>query len=170
MPRPGLLAFALVWLCPATGATQSCPGTLAGGGHVAYGVGGAAAPADRDPGFRHHLDLSAVLGPGHQDCRDQNGVIAFPAIRGPLFGASGLIGFASPSYAVLEAGYGSSAGIAALGSFAAVGMRLTGDVAPVAGLRGNVDLLLVDLGLRVLASIEKRPELGIWVMVGLGQF
>ena len=36
---------------------------LHGGGHLAYGLGGAFHPEAIEPGFRHHLELAAAIGP-----------------------------------------------------------------------------------------------------------
>jgi hypothetical protein len=142
--------------------------TLAGGAHVAYGVGGCWAREQANRGFRQHLDLAAVLGPGQADSA-ASGVP--DAIRGPLFGASSALGFgAYPSYLLADAGYGVSHFYLASAAFVELGARLHPSSAPVLAARGSFDLVFLNAGVRVLGSVERAPELGLWFLLGIGQY
>ena len=48
-------------------------------------------------------------------------------------------------------------------------MRLSNGRVPVVGLRANIDLLFVDLGVRAVTSLEHDPEAVLWGTLGLGQ-
>jgi hypothetical protein len=147
--------------------------TLAGGGHLAYGVGGAFAPPERDRGFRHHLDLAAAVGSGYREsCGTGNSIVGcFDPITGWLFGASSLLGFgAYPSYVLADVGYGDNRGMVAFGGFLELGARVAPSRAPAVGVRTNVDVLLLNVGARVFTTLEHAPDLGLWLTVGIGRF
>lgn len=145
--------------------------TLHVGAHLSYGLGAAVVPGAVETGFRHHLELAAALGPAKDRLSLGNSVTGSNApTTGLLFGASGLLGFgSSPSYGLVEAGYGSGS-LAALGSLLAFGARLQSGVTPVVGLRGNADVLLLNVGVRTLMSFERKPDLFIGFTIGLGRY
>ncbi|MBN1605112.1 MAG: hypothetical protein JW940_00690 [Polyangiaceae bacterium] len=147
--------------------------TLAGGGHVAYGIGGAFAPRELGRGFRHHLDLAAALGSGTRGyCGGGNSFVGcFDPITGWLFGASALLGFgACPSYVLADAGYGHNGGYGAIGAFLDLGARVAPSRALAIGTRANVDLLLLNVGVRTLTTVERSPEVGLWLTLGIGRY
>lgn len=142
-----------------------------GGAHLSYGIGGAVLPGGVDRGFRHHLELAGVLGPGKQHLSLGNSITgSMDMIFGPAFGLSGLLGLgSSPSYALVEAGYGTGL-LAGAGAFLGAGARLNHGRTAVIGLRVNADLLLVNVGLRTLVSFESSPDLLVCFTVGVGRF
>jgi hypothetical protein len=147
--------------------------TLNGGGHVAYGIGGAFAPRRLDRGFRHHLDLAASLGSGtRESCGTGNSIVGcFDPITGWLFGASSLLGFgAYPSYLLADVGYGDNRGLGAAAAFVELGARVAPSRALAIGARANVDLFLFNVGARVLGTAERSPEVGLWLTVGIGRY
>jgi hypothetical protein len=147
--------------------------TSDGGAHVAYGIGGALAPRDLGRGFRHHLDLAGVLGWGTQgQCWGGYAISGcFSPITAWYLGASALLGFgAYPSYVLADAGHGRNGGWGAKGVFLELGARVAPSRAPAIGARANIDLLLVNVGARTLATVERYPEVGLWLTVGIGRY
>lgn len=175
---PRTLTFALLLLvlprdAEAMGEGEPLGRELAGGGHVAYGIGGAIAPERSDPGFRHHLDLAAVIGNGQViSCGTGNSIVGCAnTVQGVLFGASSVVGFgAYPTYVLGSVGYGTQNGYTGLGGFVEAGARTTSPSQPVLGVRTSADLLLVNVGVRMIASVARSPELGLWLTVGVGRF
>jgi len=144
------------------------PLTLAGGAHLSYGLGGAFAPRGSRAGFRHHIELAAVIGPAWEKVTPAG---VPNKLSGLLFGGSALVGLgASPSYALADLGYGKSPGYTAAGAFLEVGTRLGSTNPIVVGVRGNLDVLLANLGVRILVGLEERPELALWITLGLGRY
>jgi hypothetical protein len=144
---------------------------LHGGAHLSYGLGAAVVPGAVETGFRHQLELAGAIGPGREGLSLGNSITgSTDPITGPLFGASGLLGLgSSPSYALVEGGYGSGA-LVALGGFLGFGARLDSGVTPVVGLRGNLDVLLLNVGIRTVVSFERKPDLLICLTLGLGRY
>jgi hypothetical protein len=141
--------------------------------HVAYGIGAAVGPEGAAPGLRHQLDLAALIGSEEVISSGMgNGIVgSIDPRRGPLFGASAALGFgAYPTYVLADAGYGTSVFFAAFGSFFEVGARVAPSVAPTLGLRANADFLLANIGVRLLGSVERRPELALSLIVGIGRY
>ena len=82
-----------------------------------------------------------------------------------------MLGFgAYPTYLLADAGYGRSMFYLAGGAFVEAGARLGEQKAPVVGLRANADLVLLNVGVRLLGSLERRPEVGLWLIAGLGRY
>jgi len=157
--RLWLLGFsAPLWATPvaASDALDELPETeaeleLNGGLHVAYGAGGSFMPTAHPPGFRHHLEAALVLGPGYEEkCFSANSVVGcWSPITGLLFGTSGLWGLGdSPSDVLGDMGYGSTTGLTAAGGFLEAGTRLSDGAAPVVGLRANVHVMFINVGVR----------------------
>lgn len=144
---------------------------LNGGAHLSYGIGGAVLPGAVESGFRHHLELAGVIGPGKQELSLGNSITgSYDNITGPLFGFSGLLGLgSSPSYALVEGGYGAGL-LAGAAAFLGVGARLSSGRATIVGLRINADFLFFNLGLRTLVSFEQKPDLLICFLIGVGRF
>jgi hypothetical protein len=142
------------------------------GAHMGYGLGAALIPQAVQTGFRHHLEAAAALGPGKQWLSLGNSITGSTTpSTGLLVGASGLLGIgSSPSYALAEGGYGRDSSLAALGVFVGVGSRLSSGMAPVLGLRANLDVLLVNLGLRTLVSLEQSPDVLLCATLGVGRY
>lgn len=141
------------------------------GAHLGYGIGGSVLAGAVESGFRHHLELVGVIGPGKQRLSLGNSITgSMDNIAGPLFGVSGLLGLgASPNYALIEGGYGSGLLVGA-GGFLGVGARLSAGRTPVVGLRLNADFIFFNLGLRALVSFESNPDLLVCFTVGVGRF
>jgi len=145
--------------------------TLHGGAHLAYGLGAGLVPNAVQSGFRHHLELAATLGPGKDRLSLGNGFTGSLApTTGLLFGASGMLGLgSSPSYALVEGGYGQGL-LAAIGGLVGAGLRFGEHRTAVVGLRVNADVLFLNLGVRFLTSFEEHPDLVALFLVGLGRY
>lgn len=138
------------------------------GFHAAYGIAGAFAPADLSRGLRHNLDIAAALA--LQEIRGSRDGI-FSTGKGPMFGASLATGFGEyPTYVVPEVGWGADATIAGLGIMAGVPIRVDPSAGVGLGLRVNVDLILMNLGFRVISVVTDSPELQLGATIGIGRF
>lgn len=92
--------------------------------------------------------------------------------RGPLVGASGVVGFgAYPSYVLAEAGYGADHSIVN-GGAVLVGFATRVEPRPSVGpaVRFGVDVLFLHVGVRAIGIVTNGPEFQLTGLLGLGRF
>lgn len=159
-------------LGPAVFAAISCTDTTApcaltlGGGHVAYGIGGAVGERN---GFRQGLDLGIDLADMRR--HGTSGGMGFDSGEGMVLAATSHLGFGKyPTFVGAEVGIAGDTSLAGLVVAGGPAVRVDPTMGYGLGLRIAGDAFFLQAGLHLYAVVAPRAEAQLTFTIGIGRF